>query len=155
MNGFIVPVAYLGRVLISVLFLFTAANEVADWQGTEQFFLLQMNKWMTLYAEQSGVAHLIGELHAFLPTLLLVAVFFKVAGAFFLIFNFFVRLGALCLLAFIVPTTVIMHDFWHLSGIDKTLELSMFLKNTAVIGGLMTVLALGKRGPFGSVFRAP
>jgi putative oxidoreductase len=154
MNGMQMPIAYIGRVLISVLFLLTAANELTDWQSTEQFFLLQMNKWMTLYADQGGISHLIGEIHDFLPTVLLIALVLKILGSFFFIFNFFVRFGAFCLLAFLVPTTIIMHDFWHLNGIDKALELSMFLKNLSVIGGLMVVLALGKRGSSSSVFKA-
>jgi putative oxidoreductase len=146
------PIAYLGRVLISILFLSTAANEITDWQSVEQFFLLQANKWITLYADQGGISHIISEYHAFLPFVLVAAVALKVFGSFFFIFNFFVRFGAFCLLIFLVPTTIIMHDFWHLQGIDRSFEMAMFLKNLSIIGGLMVVLALGKRGPPSSAF---
>ena len=154
MGGFTTPIAYLGRVFIAVIFLFTAAGEVADWQGTEQFFLLQMNNWITLYAEQSGIADIISELHPFLPTVLVVAISLKLAGSFFFVFNFFVRFGAFCLLLFLLPATVIMHDFWHLHGMDRALETVVFLKNLAIIGGLMVILAQGKKGPTGGMYRS-
>ena len=133
MGGFATPIAYLGRVFIAVIFLFTTAGEVADWQGTEQFFLLKMNNWITLYAEQSGIADIISELHPFLPTVLVGVIGLKLAGSFFFIFNFFVRFGAFCLLLFLIPATVIMHDFWHVHGMDRTIETVVFLKNLSML----------------------
>jgi len=146
MNGVKMPIAYIGRVFISILFFSTAANELADWESTEQFFFSQLNKWTTLYADQSGISYLIGELQAFLPSILFAVLLLKIIGSFFFVFNFFVRFGAFCLLVFLVPATIIMHDFWHLAGLDRSFEMSMFLRNLSIMGGLVVVLALGKKG---------
>ncbi len=154
MNGVKMPIAYIGRVFISILFFSTAANELADWESTEQFFFSQLNKWTTLYADQGGISYLIGELQAFLPSILFAVLLLKIIGSFFFVFNFFVRFGAFCLLVFLVPATIIMHDFWHLSGMDRSVEMGMFLKNLSIVGGLLVVLALGKKGSAAGVFKA-
>jgi putative oxidoreductase len=81
------------------------------------------------------------------------AIVFELAGALSLIAGFRARAGAVLLLLFLIPTTLIFHDFWSLTGAERTLQLLQFLKNTGLMGGLLLVCAYGA-GPLSLDARA-
>ena len=49
------------------------------------------------------------------------------------------QLGAIALILFLVPATVIAHDFWDYAGAERQLQLINFLKNLAMLGGLVLI----------------
>jgi hypothetical protein len=53
------------------------------------------------------------------------------------------RIGALVLLLFLIPVTVIYHPFWKRSGADVVVEADHFLSNLAIMDGLLVIVALG------------
>lgn len=66
-----------------------------------------------------------------------------VAGGLGLVTGAFPVLTAGMLLVFLVVTTLTMHDFWAVSEEEKQDEMTAFLKNVAMIGGLLVLFALG------------
>ena len=60
---------------------------------------------------------------------------FLLLGSLSLILGFKARIGALLIILFLVPATLFFHPI--------TSDLSGFLKNLALIGGLMMVIAYG------------
>jgi uncharacterized membrane protein YphA (DoxX/SURF4 family) len=73
----------------------------------------------------------------FVPVMLGFATFFELAGSILLVSGFFMRLGAFLLLIFLIPTTLVYHDFWFQVGDARALELTMFMKNLALIGSFI------------------
>ena len=67
----------------------------------------------------------------------------EVIGGLSVLTGFATRLGALALALFLVPTTLIFHDFWTMSGQARTGEMVNFMKNLAVMGGLLALVAFG------------
>jgi len=58
------------------------------------------------------------------------------------------RLGALLLVLFLVPVTLMMHRFWALADPSQAMiQRVMFLKNLAMTGGALLLLHFGG-GPF-------
>jgi putative oxidoreductase len=51
------------------------------------------------------------------------------------------RESALALLALLVPTTLVGHAFWNEEGPARRMQEVQFLKNVALAGGLLTVIA--------------
>ena len=51
------------------------------------------------------------------------------------------RASALALLALLVPTTLVGHPFWNEEGPARRMQETHFLKNVAIAGGLLTVIA--------------
>jgi putative oxidoreductase len=51
-------------------------------------------------------------------------------------------IAAVALSAFTVATNVFFHRFWSLDGHIAALELSLFFKNIAIVGGLIAVAAI-------------
>jgi putative oxidoreductase len=56
-----------------------------------------------------------------------------------LVFGFSQRLAALALVAFLAPATLIGHPFWLASAADRPIQLINFLKNLAMVGGLLFI----------------
>lgn len=78
------------------------------------------------------------------PTLLGVAVGVELIGGLSLLLGIRPRFGAGLLILFLLPTTFLYHHFWFLYGEERNLQLVMFLKNCAIIGGLMQVISIGR-----------
>jgi putative oxidoreductase len=71
-----------------------------------------------------------------IPSLLAVgAIAFLLLGSVSLLLGFKTNIGALLLVLFLIPTTLIFHP--------PTTDLTNFLKNLALIGGLLMVIAYG------------
>jgi uncharacterized membrane protein YphA (DoxX/SURF4 family) len=75
--------------------------------------------------------------------LLWVAIACELVGALSLVLGFRARAGAALLLIFLVPTTLIYHNFWSLAGGERILQMLQFLKNAGIMGGLLLVCAYG------------
>lgn len=65
----------------------------------------------------------------------------KIGAGLLLAFGKAPRLAAAALAASLIPTTVIGHAFWEAEGDERAAEQTQFLKNTALLGGLMLAAA--------------
>lgn len=121
------PIQYLapiGRILLALIFLASGVSKVMDWQQPAQ-----------MMADKGLPA---------VNVLLSVAVALELIGAASIILGIYARVGALALLAFLVPVSVIMHDFWTIEeGSQRMGEMINFMKNVSIMGGVTMVLAQG------------
>lgn len=65
-----------------------------------------------------------------------------VAGALAVLVGVYPAVGALAVVAFLLPVTVIMHDFWTLDGQQRQNERIHFLKNVGLMGGALVFASL-------------
>jgi len=116
-------VVLVGRVLFSVLFFVSA------------FGHLGRSGAMTGYAKSRGVPFA-------RPAVLLGGVLLAL-GAASILLGLWADLGALLLVAFLVPTAVLMHGFWKESdGQAKQMEQVQFFKDVALAGAALMLFAL-------------
>lgn len=65
-------------------------------------------------------------------------------GGLSVMLGFRTKIGAGVLLAFLVPVTLWMHDFWNVVDPPlRALQHAMFMKNTALIGGALLLAYFG------------
>jgi putative oxidoreductase len=64
-------------------------------------------------------------------------------GGALIVLGFKARLAALMLVVFVAMATLIAHRFWELDGAARTAQNTQFMKNVAIEGGLMMVVAVG------------
>ena len=65
-------------------------------------------------------------------------------GGVSVLFGFQTRLGAWLLVIFLVPVTVVMHDFWSVSDpMALQIEKAMFMKNVTMLGGALVISYFG------------
>ena len=111
------------RVLLSSPFLYSGIDKCWRWSAAQREVAASGLPWPTL-------------LH-------LVTVVVQLGGALSILLGIEARLGALLLLLFLVPVTVMYHPFWKRSGGDFVVEADHFLSNLAIMGGLLMIVALG------------
>ncbi|MEX2114436.1 MAG: DoxX family protein [Pirellulales bacterium] len=115
--------APIGRVLLALIFIMSAAGKLQDWQGTVQ-----------MMADRGLPA----------PDMLLsVAVGLELVGGALVVVGLYARWGALALLLFLVPVSVIMHNFWALPEDQARGQMINFMKNVSIAGGLVFLMAMG------------
>lgn len=113
----------IGRILISVIFLLSGMVKLESWSGSAAF---------------------LASKHFPVPSLMLVgAVIVEVLGGICLILGFKARIAAFIMFLYLIPTTIIFHDFWAMQGAMRMDNMAHFLKNLAIMGGLLMLSAYG------------
>lgn len=122
------PINLAGRILLSLIFVLSGLSKIGNWGGTAAFM------------ESEGMVAV--------PLFLAGAILFEVAGGLSVATGYKARWGALALVVFLIPASLIFHDFWKLEDAQaRQLQMILFLKNVAIGGGLLTVVARGA-GPW-------
>lgn len=108
----------LGRILLSFIFIYEAIDSI-----------LYFKKTTNLMSEY-GIT--------FQQDLLLIgAIFLLLAGGTLLLIGYRIGLGAILLMIYWIPVTFIVHSFWNDALPERRLESILFMKNIAILGGLM------------------
>lgn len=116
-SKFLVP----ARVLISLLFLILGVRKLLAWGGTVGYF---------------------GKLGLPAPEVMLaLTVAVEVIGGAALLIGWKVKWAAWALAAFCVIASLVAHNFWSVDAAQFSAQLTQFLKNMAIVGGLLVVAA--------------
>jgi putative oxidoreductase len=67
-----------------------------------------------------------------------------IAGGLSVLAGYQARLGALALIAFLVPVTLMMHAFWRIDDpVQFAVQRAMFFKNIAMLGAAVFIACMG------------
>ena len=107
-----------GRILLAVIFLWSGTGKIGNFAGTAQ--------------------NMAGHGMPFASFFLVGAIFFEVAGSLAIILGYYLRFGAVLILIFLIPTTLIFHNIFA----DPKMMIQ-FMKNVSIFGGVLVLLAAG------------
>jgi len=116
----------LGRILLSLIFVMSGFSKIGGWEQTAGYMA---SKGMPL-----------------VPLFLVAAMLIEVLGGLSVLLGLKARVGAAALILFLVPASLIFHNFWTLEGMEQQVQMIMFMKNLSILGGLLLVVGLGS-GP--------
>ncbi|HEU5409736.1 MAG TPA: DoxX family protein [Candidatus Acidoferrales bacterium] len=117
----------IGRILISVIFLFSGYGKLTSFSGSAAF---------------------LASKHFPIPSAMLVgAIIVEIIGGLCLVFGFHARIAAFIMFLYLIPATLVFHNFWALQGAARSDNEIHFLKNIAIMGGLLMVSAYGPGKP--------
>lgn len=133
----------LGRVLLSLIFILSAFSHILDWQGSLTTLRNALEGWAKYAVEMPDLHQFIERLLLRVPFIMGTALIFMLIGGLFVFFGIKTRFGAFLLIIFLVGMTITMHPFWHPQVLDKDLQMTMFMKNLSILGGLLYLLAFG------------
>ena len=124
--------AFVGRLMISIIFLLSAlGNKIPNFSSVAD---VMASKGMP-QGEILGIpAH---------KYLLCGAIVFLILGGLSVAAGLKARLGALLLLVFLVGATYYFHDFWNAEADQQPSEIIQFLKNLALSGTMLFIIANG------------
>lgn len=137
----------LARFFLSAVFLAAGIHKIVRWPETEQALMNVLSLWQSHLSAFEFAQILFSTLLTFTPTILLVATIMELGGALLLLLGIKEKLGAALLVLLLIPTTLLFHQFWFLEASQKELQQVMFLKNLAILGGLILVLLHGAQSP--------
>ncbi len=115
----------LGRILFSAIFILSALTHFS--QQTIQYAASQGVPLPSLLVPLSGIIAFLGSLS--------------------IVLGYKARYGAWLIVIFLVPTTLMMHQFWGIEDPQAAmLQKIMFLKNLSMLGGALLIAYFGS-GP--------
>jgi putative oxidoreductase len=119
------PLTLLARLMLCAIFLMSAVgNKIPNFSDVAH-----------KYMAPKGIPA---------PELMLVgAIVFLVVGSLSVIVGYKARFGAALLLVFLVLATYFFHDFWNLAGRQQQEQMTQFLKNLSIFGGMLFIVANG------------
>ena len=120
------PVLLVARILLALMFLLSGFGKLAGLEGTAGYIASKGLPMPMVLAAGAGVLEL-------------------VAGV-LLVIGWQARWAALALAAFTLVATVLFHNYWAMPAEQQMMQQLMFLKNLAVIGGLLAIFGFGAGG---------
>lgn len=136
----------LARLSLSLIFLISGFNQLLNWYGSEKMLITALSDWQghigSFMLIQNGLTFLVSRS----SPLLAVGIALEILGGLMILTGFKDRLGAVFLILFLIPSTLLFHDFWFLEDAVRELQVTMFLKNLALIGSLVFVANHGVHG---------
>jgi putative oxidoreductase len=114
----------IGRIFLSAIFIFEACDTIWYFERTKRE--MAALGWTT---NQDTLLH---------GSVLLLAL-----GGLLVLFGYRSTLGSLLLLCYWVPITFITHDFWNAPKDELRLQSILFMKDVAIIGGLLMLMGKG------------
>jgi putative oxidoreductase len=123
MNATQAPFVLVARVLLALMFLLAGIGKFAGLEGTAG------------YISSRGLPA---------PQLLAIATAaLEVVAAVLIIVGWQARWAALALAAFTLLASVLFHNYWAMPAEQQMVQQLMFMKNIAVVGGLLAIFAFG------------
>jgi putative oxidoreductase len=65
------------------------------------------------------------------------------SGGLAVLAGFKTRIAAWLLFLYLIPTTFVFHNFWTMQGMERQDGMVHFMKNLAIMGGLLLLAASG------------
>jgi putative oxidoreductase len=115
--------ALFGRILLAFLFVYAGFGKVGGFTGTEAAIA---SKDLPLPAVATAIAIVV-----------------ECVGGLMIVFGWKARWAALVVAVFTFFASIFFHNFWTMTGEALRTNQLMFMKNVAVIGGLLIVFAFG------------
>ncbi|MGH8851217.1 MAG: DoxX family protein [Casimicrobiaceae bacterium] len=115
--------ALLGRVLLAGIFVYSGFGKITGFQGT--------------------VGYIAGAGLPMAQVLAVAAIFVEFVGGLALLIGFRARWAALAFVVFLIVITPVFHNFWAATPGQAMDQQINFIKNIAIIGGMLMVMAFG------------
>jgi putative oxidoreductase len=115
-----------GRILLGLIFVLSGFGKLTGFAGAAG------------YIASKGLPA---------PSVLAVlTIIVELGGGLALIFGFMTRWAALALAVFTLLAAFIFHNFWAAPADQVMMQNIQFMKNLAIVGGMLTVVGLGAGG---------
>ena len=127
MNGLSNPTLLVGRILLVLIFVIFGYTKVGGFDGTAGYIA---SKGLPM---PSVVAAL--------------TIALELGAGLAIVFGIFTRWAALALAVFTLLAAIIFHNFWAVPEAQKVMQMTHFMKNLSMVGGLLLLWAVGP-GPY-------
>ena len=113
-----------GRILISILFILSGFGKLTNFAGSVQY-------------AAAGVPESLATLA------IIVAIVVELGGGFMLLLGYKIKWVVLTVAGYTLLAALLFHNFWTFEGMDAQNQMVHFMKNLAIVGGLLYVAVFG------------
>ncbi len=118
---------FVGRILLALIFVISGFGKITGFEGAVG------------YIASKGLP---------LPQLgAVLAIVVELGAGILLVIGWQARWAATVLFLFLIPTTLIFHNFWSVEAAHRPMQTIQFMKNLCIMGGMLYIMAFGA-GPF-------
>jgi len=89
------------------------------------------------------VANITGKGLPMPEVLAVLTILIELGAGLLLVIGWKARWAAFLLFLFIIPVSLVYHNFWTMEGAQAAMNKIQFLKNVSIMGGMLLVAALG------------
>lgn len=112
-----------GRLLLAQIFILSGFRKLTGWEGTLG------------YMASKGLPAT--------EVLLALTILVELGGGLLLLLGYKARWAATAIFLFLIPVTLIFHNFWDLADQERFTQLIQFQKNLTIMGGMLYVMVYG------------
>lgn len=112
-----------GRILLALIFVWSGLGKIGSFAGT--------------------AAYMAGKGIPLAEAALALSIIIEVGGGLMLIFGWKARWAALAIFLWLIPVTLMFHNFWAVEAAQAQDQMIHFMKNLGIIGGMLYVMAYG------------
>ena len=116
-----------GRVLLALIFIIAGFGKITGFEGTVGY-MQAYNMPMT-------------------QILAVIAIIIELGGGIMIAVGWKARWGAAAIFIFVLVASFVFHAFWAVPADQAQLQNIMFMKNLAIMGGMLYIIVYGS-GPF-------
>ena len=113
----------IGRIMLGVIFVMSGWGKIGGFEGTAGAIA---SKGIPLSQIAAAITILI-----------------ELGGGILLIVGWQARWAATAIFLFLIPATLLFHNFWAVDAAQQAMQQTHFLKNLAIMGGMLYVMAFG------------
>jgi putative oxidoreductase len=115
--------ALVARVLLTFMFIYSGFGKITGFEGTVGFIASKGLPMPQLMA--------------------IIAILCELGAGLLLLIGYKARWAALAIFVFLIPTTLIFHNFWASPPAEYEMQQINFMKNVTIMGGMLMVWAFG------------
>ncbi len=116
-------IALVGRILLALIFILSGFGKLTGYSGT------------AAYMTGAGLP-MVGLL---LPLTILI----ELGGGLLIALGLFTRIVAIVMFLFLIPVSLALHHFWDVPAAQAAVQQIQFLKNVAIMGGMLLLAFAG------------
>lgn len=112
-----------GRILLALIFVWSGLGKIGSFAGT--------------------AAYMAGKGIPLAELALVISIILEIGGGLMLIVGWKARWAALAIFLWLIPVTLMFHNFWAVEAAQYQNQFNHFLKNLCILGGMLYVMAYG------------
>jgi len=116
-----------GRVLLALIFVLSGFNKIGGFAGTAG------------YMASKGLP--------MAEVLLVLTIIVELGGGLLIMLGWQARWGAAAIFLFLIPVTLVFHNYWAVDAAQQQMQMIQFMKNLSIMGGMLMIVAFGP-GPY-------
>ena len=117
----------IGRVLLALIFVLSGFNKIGGFAGTADYMA--------------------GKGLPMVEVLLVLTIIIELGGGLLIMLGWQARWAAAAIFLFLIPVTLIFHNYWAVDAAQQQMQMIQFMKNLSIMGGMLLIVAFGP-GPY-------